>query len=186
LNPNPETGLELILRAAAFAAEAHKKQKRKAENVPYVNHLIRVAHQAARAGLSTEAVAAALLHDVVEDTRATLNDLRRAFPERVTHLVHLLTQTWPDDARKEVKEREQPRYYAAILKDPEAVDLKLLDRADNLRDMVRVVPQARRWAESYRDRTRKELAPLYESCLNEAVRETYRSALKALEDALRR
>jgi GTP pyrophosphokinase len=175
---------ELVMRAAAFAAEAHKDQKRKIGSVPYVNHLVRVAHRAAKAGLSTEAVAAALLHDVVEDTRTTMEDLRAVFPERVTRLVHLLTQTWPDDAPREVKDREKPRYYAAILTDSEAVDLKLLDRADNLMDMVRAVGKARSWAESYHRRTCRELAPLYKSCRNGEVRETYRAALDALRAAL--
>ena len=176
---------ELVLRAAAFAAKAHEKQKRKIGGVPYINHLIRVAHGAALAGLSTEAVAAALLHDVVEDTKYTLEDVRKRFPERVVRLVHLLTQTWPDDAPVAVKERKRPAYYAAILEDEEAVDLKLLDRADNLTDMVRVIPDARRWAESYCRRTEAELAPLYDSSRNERVRSAYDTALQALQRALK-
>lgn len=175
-----------MMRAAAFAAEAHAKQKRKIGNIPYVNHVIRVGHGAAQAGLSTEAVAAALLHDVVEDTRYTLEDLKRRFPDRVVELVHLMTQWWPDDAPQEVKEREKPKYYGAILKDPEAIDIKLLDRADNLRDMVRAIPSARRWAEKYYARTKEEITPLYEASRNEKIRNAYGEAFDALRRALDR
>jgi GTP pyrophosphokinase len=112
---------ELIMRAAAYAAEAHVKQKRKQGDSPYINHPLRVGHQAVQAGLSAEAVAAALLHDVVEDTPRTLADIQRAFPARVAALVDLMTQWWPDDAPQELKRTEKPKYYGAILKDPEAI-----------------------------------------------------------------
>lgn len=175
---------ELILRAAAFAAEAHARQKRKVGNIPYVNHVIRVAHHAAESGLSPESIAAALLHDVVEDTRYTLDDVKKKFPERVVRLVHLLTQWWPDDAPPDVKEREKPKYFAAILQDPEAIDLKLLDRADNLNDMVRIARTAHRWAEKYCRSSESELRPLYEACTNEKIRIRYERALTALKRAL--
>lgn len=177
---------ELILRAAAFAAKAHEKQKRKIGNIPYINHLIRVAHQAAEAGLPEETIAAAFLHDVVEDTSYSLEEVRKRFPGRVAHLVHLMTQWWPDDAPVEVKKRERPKYYAAILEDPDAIHLKLLDRADNLRDMVRAIPQAGRWAENFYRRSVEELAPIFEASNNERVREIYNAALNDLRVALQK
>src|SRR4051812_27242707 len=125
----------LVMKAAAFAANAHAPQRRKTGDQPYINHLIRVARTAADAGLSQEAIAAALLHDTVEDTPVTLEGLSREFPDRVVHLVKLLTQWWPDDASREVKQREIPKYHKAILTDQEAIEIKLLDRADNLLDM---------------------------------------------------
>jgi (p)ppGpp synthase/HD superfamily hydrolase len=176
--------VELILRAAAFAAKAHEKQKRKIGSIPYINHLIRVAHGTAAAGLPAETVAAAFLHDVVEDTRITLEEVRRRFPDRVAHLVHLMTQWWPDDAPPAVKERERPKYYAAILEDPDAIHLKLLDRADNLHDMVRAIPQSRRWAENFCRRSKEEMSPLYDASDNEFVRAAYAAALEHLQSAL--
>jgi (p)ppGpp synthase/HD superfamily hydrolase len=62
---------ELLTRAALAAAEAHKGQTRKGGEVPYVNHVIEVAHLVAEAGGTPEMVAAAFLHDTVEDSDAT-------------------------------------------------------------------------------------------------------------------
>lgn len=177
---------QLITRAAAFAAEAHKQQKRKASGVPYVNHLLRVAEQAAAHDLSTEAIAAALLHDVVEDTPVTLDELKARFPARVVELVRLLTQWWGEDADPEVKAKEKPQYYAQILTDPESIHLKLLDRADNLGDMTRDLAKVRRWAERYLAKTEIEIAPIRQACTNAGVAAFYEAALANLRTALAR
>lgn len=177
---------ELIMRASVYAADAHMLQKRKASVEPYINHPLRVAHAAVRAGLPSEAVAAALLHDVVEDTDRSLDDLRRAFPERVVHLVELLTKWWADDAPREIKLAEKPKYYGAILADPEAMAVKLLDRADNLHDMTLMLPRARDWAERYARKTETELAPVLAKCDNEAARAAYEAALAELKAKLAR
>lgn len=177
--------IKLILRAAAFAANAHAKQMRKTGDQPYINHLLRVAQGAGDAGLSDYAIAAALLHDVVEDTEVTIDELSAEFPERVVRLVRLLSQCWPDDAPNEVKERERPKYYREILTDTEAIDIKLLDRADNLLDMVRGLPKVQRWASKYLARTEPELAEVYAASQNEYARSFYQSALEKLRLALR-
>lgn len=178
--------VELIMRASVYAADAHMLQKRKASVEPYINHPLRVAHTAVQAGLSSEAIAAALLHDVVEDTDRTLDELRRDFPERVVHLVDLLTKWWADDAPKDIKESEKPKYYGAILKDQEACAVKLLDRADNLHDMTRMLPKARDWADRYARKTEKEVAPIYEACENDWARQAYAEAMAGLKDKLAR
>ena len=90
----------------------------------------------------------------------------------------------PDDAPPEVKRTGKPKYYGAILKDTEAIDLKLLDRADNVRDMVRVIPKARRWAERYLAKTELEIAPIWEACRNERIRQQYQDAIRRLREAL--
>ncbi|MFL5813938.1 MAG: HD domain-containing protein [Bdellovibrionia bacterium] len=172
--------IRLILRAATFAAKAHATQLRKTGDQPYINHLLRVAQTVADAGLSEEAIAAALLHDVIEDTDVTVEELSSAFPKRVVHLVELLTEWWDDDASQELKARERPKYYRAILTDPEAVDIKLLDRADNLLDMVRGLPKVQRWATKYLARTEPELAEIYAASKNEYARRFYQSALNKL------
>lgn len=172
--------MELVMRAAAYAGDAHKKQLRKSGDEPYINHPLRVSHMAVRAGLSAEAVAATLLHDVVEDTPRSLEDIQAAFPERVAHLVHLLTQWWPDDAPQPIKAEAKPQYYAAILKEPEAIDIKLIDRADNLWSMVRMLPSSRGWAERYLRRTRDEVDPVYKASRNAVARACYDEAIAAL------
>lgn len=176
--------LELVLRAAAFAAEAHRTQTRKGSPDPYINHPLRVAHEAARAGLSEEAIASALLHDVLEDTPVTREQLAARFPDRVTELVEVLTKWWPDDAPREVKAVGKPKYYGAILQDPDAMAIKLLDRADNLLDMVRTLPRMRAWAERYHSKTAREIQPIAEACPNRAAREAYGRALEELARAL--
>lgn len=176
--------MELVMRAAAYAGEAHKKQMRKSGDEPYINHPLRVAHMAVRAGLSAEAIAAALLHDVVEDTERTAEDIASVFPERVAHLVHLLTQWWPDDAPQNVKAEAKPVYYRALLREAEAIDVKLLDRSDNLWSMVRMLPRNRGWAERYLRRTREELTPVHAASANEVAKKYYVEAVNALQQAL--
>ncbi|MNS91214.1 Bifunctional (p)ppGpp synthase/hydrolase relA [compost metagenome] len=176
--------MELVMRAAAYAAEAHAKQMRKTGDEPYINHPLRVSHMAVRAGLGAEAVAAALLHDVVEDTERSLDDIRAVFPERVTLLVHLLTQWWADDAPAAEKNLGKPKYYAAILAEPDAIDVKLLDRSDNLWSMVRMLPSNRGWAERYLRRTKEEITPVLKASRNETAKKYYLEAVKALEAAL--
>lgn len=175
---------DLILKAAVFAGQAHGPQTRKGSDEPYLNHPLRVAHEAALAGLSPEAIAASLLHDVIEDTAATLEDIQASFPPRVTHLVHLLTKWWPDDAPSALKASEKPKYYGAILTDPEAMAIKLLDRADNLLDMVRMLPRMRSWAERYLAKTEREIQPIYDACPNAYARAAYHRALEDLHRAL--
>lgn len=176
--------MELVLKAAAFAGEAHGTQTRKGSSDPYIIHPLRVAHAASVAGLPPEAIAASLLHDVVEDTSVTLDDLRERFPERVVHLVNLLTKWWPDDAHMNIKASEKPKYYGAILADPDAMAVKLLDRADNLQDMVRMLPRMRGWAERYLKKTEREIRPILEACPNARARSEYARAIADLHRAL--
>lgn len=181
---SPESNLELVLLAASVAGKAHGTQTRKGSPEPYINHPLRVAHETAQAGLPPEAIAAALLHDVVEDTSWTLEDLASRFPARVVHLVDLLTKWWPDDAPKTLKASEKPKYYGAILKDPDAMAIKLIDRADNLQDMVRMLPRMRSWAERYLSKTESEIRPIFEACPNPRARQQYDQALRDLHRAL--
>ena len=175
---------ELILKAAEFAAEAHAFQKRKTNQEPYINHLLRVAHHVAEAGLPEEAIVAAILHDIVEDTKTSFEDLEEQFPIRVVELVRLLTQWWPDDAPAERKAQEVPKYYQAILKDKEAIAIKLFDRADNLNDMAVTIRIAPKWAERYYKKSLVEMAPLLRETDNEHARAACQSALNRLQKAL--
>ena len=174
----------LVLKAASFAAEAHAYQKRKTSQQPYINHLLRVSHQVAEAGLSEYAIAAAILHDVVEDTNTGFEDLTEQFPPRVVELVRLLTQWWPDDAPEELKRTEIPKYYKAILKDPDAIVIKLFDRADNLKDMAQTIAAAPKWAERYLRKSLKEMAPLLLVSPNIKARQACELALTQLSNAV--
>lgn len=177
---------EMILKAAAFASRAHANHKRKTNDEPYINHLIRVAYSAAQAGLSDEVIMAAFLHDVVEDTNVNFEDLESEFPPRVVQLVKLMTQWWADHAPKEVKQTEVPKYYAAILKDPDAVALKLLDRADNLNDMADTIAVSPSWAARYLKKSLDEMPPLLASRANPKATEICLAAIERLKAAVNR
>lgn len=176
----------VILRAATFAAAAHVGQTRKGLPDPFINHPLRVAYHASLAELGDDAVAAALLHDVVEDTAHTWDDLRVAgFSERTITLARLLTKWW-ESGDDEAAEGDKATYYARILEDPDAVALKLLDRTDNLQDVARTVAARREFAEKYLKKTRREFPPLLERCDNTYVKQVFEERLVALIAALDR
>ena len=79
----------MILKATEFAANKHRGQFRKGNlNTPYINHPIKVAYILERAGINDEEVlAAAILHDVIEDTDVTYSDIKNIFNERVADVV---------------------------------------------------------------------------------------------------
>jgi (p)ppGpp synthase/HD superfamily hydrolase len=175
----------VILRAATFAATAHVGQTRKGLPDPYINHPLRVAHHAAHAELGEDAIVAALLHDVVEDTAHTWDDLRVAgFTERAIGLARLLTKWW--ESGDEGADHDKATYYARILQDRDAVALKLLDRTDNLQDVVRVATARRDFAEKYLKKTRREFPPLLDRCDNAYVLRVFEEQLNALEAMLDR
>lgn len=174
-----------ILRAATFAATAHVGQTRRNLPDPYINHPLRVADHAARAGLDEDAVVAALLHDVVEDTSHNWDELRAAgFSERAIALARLLTKWW--ESGDDEGHPDKATYYARILEDADAVALKLLDRADNMADVVRIIGPRRDFAEKYLKKTRREFPPLVECCRNAYVLAVFAARLVELEAALGR
>src|SRR5687767_8150075 len=83
------THMEIVLRAAAFAAEKHRAGRRKDEDAsPYINHPIRAAYILVRAGIEDPSVlAGALLHDTVEDTHTTVDELEVVFGYEIATIV---------------------------------------------------------------------------------------------------
>lgn len=106
-----EADRELILRAYRVAEEAHREQKR-ASGEPYITHCLAVAGILAELRVPAEVIAAGLLHDTVEDTYVTLDDLRRDFGETIAHLVDGVTKmsSLPRVSRDEkpIREGEEP------------------------------------------------------------------------------
>ncbi len=131
----PEKDLALLFRTLAFAAHKHRDQRRKdAEASPYINHPIALAEVlAGEGGVSdAEVLAAALLHDTIEDTATTADELRAEFGERIAAMVEEVTddQSLPKADRK----RLQIEHAAALT--PGAKLVKLADKICNLRDVA--------------------------------------------------
>lgn len=177
---------KLIWQASLFAAEAHALQKRKSNQHAYFNHVLRVAHLTWKAGLEEEAVAAAFLHDTVEDTAATLDQVKKLFPPRVTELVKLLTQWWPEDAPQELKSIEIPKYYKGISTDADAIAIKLFDRSDNLREMARTVHLVPKWAAKYLNKSEGEISIIIGNNKCPEAHKEYTEALQQLKEAFDR
>lgn len=131
-----DTDMERLRAAFLLAEEAHAKQKRKTGE-PYILHPIAVATIAAEElQLSTNAVMAAFLHDVVEDTEFTIDDIRGRFGDDVAFLVRVLTKK----AGKKYEMSKQLDNYRQILHsvqyDIRAVLVKLADRLHNMRTLA--------------------------------------------------
>jgi GTP diphosphokinase / guanosine-3',5'-bis(diphosphate) 3'-diphosphatase len=154
--------LALLLKALAFAAHKHREQRRKdAEASPYINHPIALADVLVNEGGVTdvEVLSAALLHDTVEDTATTPEELANAFGSRIARIVAEVT----DDQRLPKAERKRLQIEHAGSLSPEAKLVKLADKICNLRDVADRPPaqwdlERRReyfeWAKSVVDRLR--------------------------------
>ena len=128
-----------ILSAATFAAEKHKGQKRKgSDGDPYINHPLEVAKIVAEIGgvEDDDIIAAALLHDTVEDTDVTFEVLEKKFGKRVAGFVRELT----DDKSLPKAERKQLQVEHAPHLSHEAKQLKLADKISNIRDVTENPP----------------------------------------------
>jgi GTP diphosphokinase / guanosine-3',5'-bis(diphosphate) 3'-diphosphatase len=124
-----------ILEAARFAAEKHAQQRRKGAGAePYVNHLIEVAHLVSIAVTEHDValVQAALLHDTIEDTETTAEELRDRFGPDVAALVLEMT----DDKSLPKAERKRLQIEHAPSISPRAQIVKLADKISNLRSIL--------------------------------------------------
>lgn len=161
----------VILEAANLAAEAHKDQRRKDSGEPYINHPIRVARLAHEYELGPVAIAAALLHDTIEDTDLTHEQLRDRMGDEVAVMVHRLTKWWGDSDQSEQTKAFKQHYYAGILACPDTLCVKLLDRADNVADFARMAKEKPdvKWPLNYFTKTSREFEPLMKACKQERV-----------------
>jgi (p)ppGpp synthase/HD superfamily hydrolase len=127
----------LISSAADFAARQHAGDRRKGRaQEPYINHLAEVAYLLAKAGASPSLIAAGWLHDTVEDTGATREDIEREFGEEVAALVAEVT----DDKSLCKAERKRLQIVKAPHKSPPAKALKIADKISNLRSLMASPP----------------------------------------------
>lgn len=118
--------------ALDFAAERHAKQTRKDGQTPYIRHPARVGEWLYNAGLrDSTVIAAAVLHDVIEDTPTQLVELQDRFGDDVASLVAELTKTYESGSKGQGRRTFMDGYRHA---DPRSCLIKMADRLDNLRD----------------------------------------------------
>lgn len=127
----------LLAQAIAFAAAAHDGQTRKGSKVPYIVHPMEAASIAATLTDDPEVLAAAVLHDVVEDCGVAPEELRRRFGERVSALVAAETEEKEADARASWQRRKQRTIDRLQGAPRETLILTLADKLSNLRAMRR-------------------------------------------------
>ena len=152
---NPNTNEPLLNRAYVYAMKAHGEQKR-ASGDPYFSHPLEVAAILTDLKLDDATIAAALLHDTIEDTHATRAEIDQLFGEDIGGLVEGLTKLAKLDlVTKEAKQAENLRkLLLAIADDVRVLLVKLADRLHNMRTIGHMPPEARR-------RTAEETIDIY-------------------------
>ena len=132
---HPSDDISMIEKAYKIAAQAHKDQKRKSGE-PYIIHPLCVAIILADLEMDKETIAAGLLHDVVEDTVMTLDELTKEFGPEVAFLVDgvtKLTQLNWDKDKVEIQAENLRKMFLAMAKDIRVIIVKLADRLHNMR-----------------------------------------------------
>ena len=172
-----------ILKALHFAADKHRDQRRKdAEASPYINHPIEVAELLARVGGVTDIVTlqAAILHDTLEDTETTREELDTAFGSEVREVVEEVT----DDTRLEKVDRKRLQIEHAPHISSRAQLVKLADKIANVRAVTQTPPA--KWPlqrrQEYLDWSERVVAGL-RGC-NRALEQLYDQVLREGRDAL--
>ena len=130
--------ISLLFKALAFSAKKHSNQKRKdIEESPYINHPIALANILAQRWVIDENVlCAAILHDTLEDTETTLDELRENFGEKITSIVLEVS----DDKSLDKKVRKQLQIDHAASLSREAKLVKLADKIANITEIINTPP----------------------------------------------
>lgn len=132
--------LEMVEKAFYFAADAHKDQRRRTGD-PYIYHPIEVATIAAQdIGLGRTSIICALLHDVVEDTNYTPDDIAQMFGEKVARVVEGLTKLMQTDDTESIQAENFKHTISSLSYDIRVVLIKLADRLHNMRTLDSMPP----------------------------------------------
>jgi len=139
-NPNDRA---LIQKAYEFACKKHKGQTRKSGE-PYIHHLIEVAYIIAEMHAGPATICAGLLHDVVEDTDTSVDDLKKMFGEDISYLVDCLTKIQrlklSHRSEEDFVAEDHRKIFLGMAKDVRVILIKLADRLHNMRTLESLSP----------------------------------------------
>src|SRR3954449_12736639 len=174
---HPKASTGLIIRAYGVAAQAHERQFRRSGE-KYINHPLAVASIVADIGLDDTTVAAALLHDAVEDTHVTIADLEGGFGPDVAMIVDGVTKLdrITFDSREEQQAASMRKMLVAMAKDLRVLIIKLADRLHNMRTIA-AMPT---WKQA---RTARETLDIYAPVANRLGMQEIRQQLEDLSFA---
>jgi guanosine-3',5'-bis(diphosphate) 3'-pyrophosphohydrolase len=138
----PNDDLEIVRKAYDFSLQHHTGQTR-ASGEPYLVHPLEVANILAEMKLDTTAIAAGLLHDSVEDTTVTIEEITEKFGEQVAHIVEGVTKISKIDfaSREEAQAENVRKMMLAMVDDIRVVLIKLADRLHNMRTLQHLSPE---------------------------------------------
>src|SRR6266478_1280913 len=141
----PQDDLSIIKKAYDFSLKYHEGQSR-ASGDPYLVHPLEVALVLAEMKMDPVAVAAGLLHDSVEDTSVTIEDIGKEFGEQVAHIVEGVTKISKIDfaTREEAQAENLRKMMLAMVDDIRVVLIKLADRLHNMRTLEHLQPERQR------------------------------------------
>jgi len=145
-NSVDEADITMLLAGLRFAEQAHNGQLRRSGE-PYVTHPIEVATLALDIGATTPMLMAALLHDTVEDTPTTLDDVEARFGPEVRRLVDGCTKVarvHPDAADSRTQAANLRKLFVTLASDTRVIVIKLCDRLHNLRTIEHLPPEKAR------------------------------------------
>jgi RelA/SpoT family (p)ppGpp synthetase len=141
----PDDQVGMIMRAYDFGAAAHQGQTRKTGE-PYITHPVAVARELANMHLDAQAISAAILHDVVEDTDASLSEIREKFGDEVAQLVDGVSKLDQIQfrSRAEAQAESFRKMMLAMIEDIRVILVKLADRLHNMQTLDAMPAEKRR------------------------------------------
>ncbi len=133
--------MEKILKAAEFANEAHKHQKRKSTDLPYITHPLSVGLILSKFGAEEDEIIAGLLHDVIEDTEYTYEDIKNEFGQKIADIVLQLSE------EKELPWEERKKQHIDHLKEAD-ISTKRVALADKLANLYSIKHELKEYGEN--------------------------------------
>ena len=135
-NHNKKSDSKLVTRAYEYAKSHHGDQKR-LSGEEYIIHPVQVAYTLATLGLDDATICAALMHDLLEDTDVTLEDLKREFSEEIAEMVNGVTKLGKINyvSAEEQQVENYRKMFLAMGKDIRVILIKLADRLHNMRTL---------------------------------------------------